>query len=398
MSFKFTRCCVRCGLINHCHARICKIGLLNHICLYVCVCVCVCVCARQSRALNTVCEEAVGTSSDPVQSESCLEEVCISNIRPGEGLGMYIKSTYDGLHVITGTTENSAADQTGRIHAGDEVVQVNRQTVVGWQLKHLVASLKAKPEGVVLVLKKRPPGVSCTFSPAPLKNLRWRPPAGPEKGLQDLVKTGKPGGVLDLYIPPPPSVPYTPRGGNADVVVRPASPNSSLDVGGVDVGGVDVGGVDVGGGRSLRPSLGPSPDAAPLPAPVRMRLRSSARGKPRPLSMPAVTSSGVSDPFGRPGLYGRTAQDVLHRCLSNERIASISEEDPLCFPLPHPYPQRGGRGLPPPRGVDHIRGSRCFINAELHSSATIPYQEAASRKPLPPAAAAAATPPARAGR
>ncbi|CAL8315036.1 unnamed protein product [Merluccius merluccius] len=337
-----------------------------------------------SRALNTVCEEAVGTSSDPVQSESCLEEVCISNIRPGEGLGMYIKSTYDGLHVITGTTENSAADQTGRIHAGDEVVQVNRQTVVGWQLKHLVASLKAKPEGVVLVLKKRPPGVSCTFSPAPLKNLRWRPPLvqvpglskASEKGLQDLVKTGKPGGVLDLYIPPPPSVPYTPRGGNADVVVRPASPNSSLDV---------------GGGRSLRPSLGPSPDAALLPTPVRMRLRSSARGKPRPLSMPAVTSSGVSDPFARPGLYGRTAQDVLHRCLSNERIASISEEDPLCFPLPHPYPQRGGRGLPPTRGVDHIRGSRCFINAELHSSATIPYQEAASRKPLPPAAAA--TPP-----
>ena len=44
MSCKFTRCCVRCGLINHRHARICRIGLLNHVCLYVCVCVCVCVC------------------------------------------------------------------------------------------------------------------------------------------------------------------------------------------------------------------------------------------------------------------------------------------------------------------------------------------------------------------
>ena len=32
-----------------------------------------------------------------------------------------------------------------------------------------------------------------------------------EKGLQDLVKTEKPGRVLDLYLPPPPSVPYTPR-------------------------------------------------------------------------------------------------------------------------------------------------------------------------------------------
>lgn len=77
---------------------------------------------------------------------------------------MYIKSTYDGLHVITGTTENvsflfhsaetwhfpstiysvikpisacpselllqSPADLCKKIHAGDEVIQVNHQTVV----------------------------------------------------------------------------------------------------------------------------------------------------------------------------------------------------------------------------------------------------------------------------
>lgn len=85
----------------------------------------------QSQALNGVCEKTVQATSDPSQTEpSCLEEVLISNIRPGEGLvssgtarssqllpalsrsppitfqGMYIKSTYDGLHVITGTTEN----------------------------------------------------------------------------------------------------------------------------------------------------------------------------------------------------------------------------------------------------------------------------------------------------
>ncbi|KAJ3606574.1 hypothetical protein NHX12_026095 [Muraenolepis orangiensis] len=338
-----------------------------------------------SRALNIVCEGTVGATSDPVQNlvhnpASCLEVVSISNVRPGEGLGMYIKSTYDGLHVITGTTEN-----THRIHAGDEVVQVNGQTVVGWQLKHLVGSLKAQPGGVVLVLKKRPSGLSCTFSPAPLKNLRWRPPLvqmsglnkpSEKKGLEHLVKAGKPG-VLDLYIPPPPSVPYSPRGGNREVVMRPPSPNSSLDVG--------------RGGRSLtlvdhdrRTSQGPSPNAPLLPTPVRMRQRSSTRGKPRPISMPAVTSSGVSDPFGRPGLYGRTAQDVLQRCLSNERIATISEEDPPCFPLPLPY-QRGGS-----RGVDHIRGSRCFVNAELHNSATIPYQEAVGKKP--PVATATAPP------
>lgn len=77
-------------------------------------------------------------TSDPLKSQiTCLEEVTITNIKAGEGLvsvknllyaqdllvlfclllnncvlfayflkGMYIKSTYDGLHVITGTTEN----------------------------------------------------------------------------------------------------------------------------------------------------------------------------------------------------------------------------------------------------------------------------------------------------
>ncbi|CAL8237879.1 unnamed protein product, partial [Boreogadus saida] len=40
-----------------------------------------------SRALNAVCEETAGSASDPVQTpKSCLEEVCISTIRPGEGL------------------------------------------------------------------------------------------------------------------------------------------------------------------------------------------------------------------------------------------------------------------------------------------------------------------------
>lgn len=68
--------------------------------------------------------------------------------------------------------------------------------------------------------------------------------------------------------------------------------------------------------------------------------------------------------------------EVLHRYLSNEQIPTISEESP-CYPLP--YRPTGERQLV--RGVDHIRGSQCFINADLHDSATIPYQEAVARKP-----------------
>uniref|UniRef100_A0A8C9RV83 Si:ch211-26b3.4 n=1 Tax=Scleropages formosus TaxID=113540 RepID=A0A8C9RV83_SCLFO len=127
------------------------------------------------KTLSGICDHIISLSSDSLVSQSAhLEMVHLTNIMPTEGLGMYIKSTYDGLHVITGTTENSPADQCKKIHAGDEVIQVNHQTVVGWQLKNLVNALREDPDGVILTLKKRPQN-TLTSGPALLKNARWKP-------------------------------------------------------------------------------------------------------------------------------------------------------------------------------------------------------------------------------
>uniref|UniRef100_A0A8C6VXU3 Connector enhancer of kinase suppressor of Ras 2 n=1 Tax=Nothobranchius furzeri TaxID=105023 RepID=A0A8C6VXU3_NOTFU len=127
------------------------------------------------KTLSEVCDQIISLSSDPTVSQSAhLEVVTLANIKSTEGLGMYIKSTYDGLHVITGTTEGSVADRCKKIHAGDEVIQVNHQTVVGWQLKNLVNLLRGDPAGVTLTLKKRPQS-TLTSTPALLKNMRWKP-------------------------------------------------------------------------------------------------------------------------------------------------------------------------------------------------------------------------------
>ncbi|KAK1804223.1 hypothetical protein P4O66_020259, partial [Electrophorus voltai] len=184
------------------------------------------------KTLSGICDHIISLSSDSLVSQSAhLEVVHLSNIMPSEGLGMYIKSTYDGLHVITGTTENlpaqnpgdkltirqasemsdlsseartcqrlqscrgtmrqatprrchlacalvlcvtSPADQCKKIHAGDEVIQVNHQTVVGWQLKNLVNALREDPNGVILTLKKRPQN-TLSSTPALFKNVRWKP-------------------------------------------------------------------------------------------------------------------------------------------------------------------------------------------------------------------------------
>uniref|UniRef100_A0A8C1LD73 Si:ch211-26b3.4 n=1 Tax=Cyprinus carpio TaxID=7962 RepID=A0A8C1LD73_CYPCA len=127
------------------------------------------------KTLSGICEHIISLSSDSLVSQSAhLEVVHLTNVMPSEGLGMYIKSTYDGLHVITGTTENSPADHCKKIHAGDEVIQVNHQTVVGWQLKNLVNCLREDPGGVILTLKKRPQN-TLGSTPALLKNARWKP-------------------------------------------------------------------------------------------------------------------------------------------------------------------------------------------------------------------------------
>ncbi|KAK6490175.1 connector enhancer of kinase suppressor of ras 3-like isoform X1 [Huso huso] len=354
-----------------------------------------------SKILNGICDQTMRTTSDPLKSLcTCVEEVQLTHIRAGEGLGMYIKSTYDGLHVITGTTENSPADRTHKIHAGDEVIQVNHQTVVGWQLKNLVGKLREDPSGVVLLLKKRPTG-SSNFTPAPLKNMRWKPPLAqtspsqssaqsPSSTMDTSMKKEKPA-ILDLYIPPPPAVPYTPRDGKGSLhfsgvyksPLKPKgleSPNSFLDQ------------------ESRRrftiadyDHLGVSPIEASL-LPTKMRGRSQCHGYLQHLSMPVDGSRGLGesavDSCSKPWTQAEE-KDVLYRNMSNERIPTIIEESPSMQQLHRSVTERNFM-----RGVDHIRSSRYFVNADLHSSATIPYQEETARKTpvTPPTKTTAAEP------
>ncbi|XP_006000370.1 connector enhancer of kinase suppressor of ras 3 isoform X2 [Latimeria chalumnae] len=300
-------------------------------------------------------------------------------------VGMYIKSTYDGLHVITGTTENSPADRTQKIHAGDEVIQVNGQTVVGWQLKNLVGKLREDPTGVLLLLKKRPTG-TLNFTPAPLKNLRWKPPLvqtspssssttsqSPSSTMDTSIRKEKPA-ILDLYIPPPPAVPYTPRDDKGGIhrlgLQRPVlrgseSPNSFLDL-------------EYGRRRF---TIADSDQLAVYSVeanaqPAKMREKKQSYGKPRPLSMPVDNSwVGAVEASSRLRFPGRKGDDALCRYFSNERIPPIIEESALTQ-----HPSKPMTDRPLGRAADYIRGSRYFSNADLHSSATIPFQEDGAKK------------------
>lgn len=260
--------------------------------------------------------------------------------------------------------------------------------------------MRENPTGVVLLLKKRPTS-SFNFTPAPLKNLRWRPPLvqtsppttttqSPDSTMDASLKKEKPA-ILDLYIPPPPSVPYSPREENGGSVYgfskckqpQPGpkgseSPNSFLD-------------------QESRRRRFTIADSDQLPGysvetnilPAKMREKTPSYGKPRPLSMPADASwMGIVDPFARPRGHGRKSEDALCRYFSNERIPPILEESSSpTYRFSRPATERQLV-----RGADYIRGSRCYISSDLHSSATIPFPEEGTKKKAGSSAAKSSSP------
>uniref|UniRef100_A0A1B0C891 Uncharacterized protein n=1 Tax=Lutzomyia longipalpis TaxID=7200 RepID=A0A1B0C891_LUTLO len=71
-------------------------------------------------------------------------------------LGFNLMPDVHGVHKITDIRYNSPAHLSGKIEEGDEIVQINYQTVVGWQHKKVLLQLHESKPDVLLTLKKRP--------------------------------------------------------------------------------------------------------------------------------------------------------------------------------------------------------------------------------------------------
>ncbi|XP_022519454.2 connector enhancer of kinase suppressor of ras 1 [Astyanax mexicanus] len=110
-----------------------------------------------SRQLVAICDEILTSVPEAVLAHSAqLHNVDLVPISPGEQLGIEITSTASSHHFISGTAAESPAEFSEKILAGDEVIQVNDQIVVGWSRKNLVAKLQENPNGVTLLLKRVP--------------------------------------------------------------------------------------------------------------------------------------------------------------------------------------------------------------------------------------------------
>ncbi|XP_061897484.1 connector enhancer of kinase suppressor of ras 1 [Entelurus aequoreus] len=106
------------------------------------------------RQLVVVCDEILSCSSETLLTNTAqLESVDLVPVSPGEHLGIEITSIGSSNHYVTGTATEPSSD-VAKILAGDEVIKVNNQIVVGWSRANLVKKLRENPSGVSLVLKK----------------------------------------------------------------------------------------------------------------------------------------------------------------------------------------------------------------------------------------------------
>ncbi|XP_048506093.1 uncharacterized protein LOC105688413 isoform X2 [Athalia rosae] len=94
--------------------------------------------------------------ADPMILQPASLDLATLKKRPGDDLGFYILPSFHGAHQIAEIKFGSAAHQCGKMEEGDEIVQVNYQTVVGWERKNVLELFRESPAEVLLTLKRRP--------------------------------------------------------------------------------------------------------------------------------------------------------------------------------------------------------------------------------------------------
>ena len=62
----------------------------------------------------------------------------------------------NGVHLVQEVRFQSPAHQCARVQPGDEVVQINYLTVVGWNIKKIMQLMDENPSELIVTLKKRP--------------------------------------------------------------------------------------------------------------------------------------------------------------------------------------------------------------------------------------------------
>lgn len=105
--------------------------------------------------LAKVADYIIQDVSDPMVLQPASLDLVTLKKRESD-LGFFVLPSMNGIHRIDEIKFNSPAHNSGKVEEGDEIVQINYQTVVGWEYKKVMGQLQESPPDVLLTLKKRP--------------------------------------------------------------------------------------------------------------------------------------------------------------------------------------------------------------------------------------------------
>lgn len=106
--------------------------------------------------LAKLADHFIQDNDDPMILQPASLDLATLKKKSGDDLGFYILPSFHGAHQIAEIKFGSAAHQCGKMEEGDEIVQVNYQTVVGWERKNLLELFRESPAEILLTLKRRP--------------------------------------------------------------------------------------------------------------------------------------------------------------------------------------------------------------------------------------------------
>ncbi|XP_012062412.1 PREDICTED: uncharacterized protein LOC105625698 [Atta cephalotes] len=106
--------------------------------------------------LATLADYIIQDIVDPMILQPASLDLATLKKKSSDDLGFYILPSFHGVHQITEIKLGSAAHQSGKMMEGDQIVQVNYQTVVGWERKNLLELFRESPAEMLLTIKRRP--------------------------------------------------------------------------------------------------------------------------------------------------------------------------------------------------------------------------------------------------
>ena len=242
--------------------------------------------------LAALADKVIQEFTDPFILQPASLDVATVRKKAEEELGVVLEAAHHaaGVHLVT---ETRMLTPSARVEPGDEIVQVNYQTVVGWQTKQVVQLMGENPVQLILTLKKRPRHSN-------LGQIYIKPFRIPARKKSAYYINNLPSPRTELLVVPDVSLPITkkrsPSESSSDIPDSEVDTDSEDDEAFLPVAASEVAGQLAVKTTGLGP--GPCPGAAVSPA---ASLRSVLLlTRPRSAPQRRATISGASASHFRP--------------------------------------------------------------------------------------------------